>query len=370
MYGIRGEVEFRLMKPERGVTELLTKMEKGLPLNTEEKDFRDRITTKKVIRHNLIMDRMIDRFAGMVGHSNSVFYEAVVPLMTPTYDVNMWQKQYGKHTYRCDIDSLIWSNHRFAFHPELIGLGDDNTPATTSDRGLYSPFLDSYRNCYTSREGGTNSATRDNYLFRCGTRYGTTYVPAADIEEAGLFFNKLYPSLVYWVQSAGPIPPAGAWFIDMTRLANLNQAWDICNVTEIHYYTVLTVIHRVMKTYRRDDTADVNGVTFSWQPPYIVYNGADGTGFVPDLRPTAYIPGGAGVPNEGAFALVSFTPRYDHLRDGAMGSDTDFLPPGDNSDTTNIPQLYARVVLPEPITKTINEYLYVCWMIYLEEYEP
>ena len=347
---VRGEVEIMLLDGDIP-SALLQKYCSHNNLSTEEREF---LRSRKQLRYrtpNMLMTRFLDRLSSVFSHGQVGSFFTTGP--ATQYNVDQFQNMM--------VNQALWGysagaggndGNVYNTVPELIGLGYDTTAPTPEDRGLLQPYNDSYRNTWNMREGGTGPGTLDNYLFRCGTTWDTSYVPADWVNQIGLFFNYVYTSQRRWL-GASPV-----WTIDFTGEppfgAMVNRAWEILNICEVTDSTLGSVPY-VIKLYRRD-TADPAGMTYDWSETtqIITYTG---------------VLGNPPEPMANNDCLIFFSPRYDHLGD-VQGCSLNFSPPPAGTDMVNLPQMYARVALPTPIEKLATNTLVIVWMIYLEEYEP
>ena len=302
---------------------------------------------------NLLMERFIDRLSAIFGQSDSVYYIDVAGTPTKERDFDTYQNSV---TARVNFTlSTLGGQYTENNVPEIIGLGTDNTTPTSSDRGLYAPAVPTtgttYKNCYMSREMGTNAATRDNYLLRVASIWDTTDTFASNIQELGLFTNPVFRSNRAW---AGAIAP---FTIDFTGgVPNQNLAWQILNLYDINDTGVAPPPNQYsMKTYRRDDNGDAASITYTFNraTQTITYNGN-----------VAYNPQTVAPAQNSVF--IAFSPDVLHLADAVAGNNDNWTAPPNNADLVNIPRLCARVALPSPITKNATNLLVVVWMIHFE----
>lgn len=300
---------------------------------------RDDKIIKEVRTKNLIMDRMIDRLVAVISQSRSSIYGLNF--------VGVPYIQEDELKYQHLISNIL---HDFlpgfpgvggplslqnGTIPELIGLGEGNTLPHKKDLCLETPIPSSFRNTLNSKEGGAFTQ-ETNYVIRCGAIWDDTFSHGQPIREIGLFYNIWMVSKLPWVFNA----VSGNWEIDIRGAGLQNKAWEILNITGM-----LSSINGRMCVFQRNDVGGVFPWSYSWDrnTQIITFNG---TSLMIATNSN----------------LITFCPRYDHLGNPVEGAQHSFIDPSDNSH-----QLYARVVLPDPITKTVNDTLTIDWLIYFKQ---
>ena len=301
------------------------------------KVIRNNEVIKKIRVENLIMDRMIDRLVAVISQSHSSIY-SLSPVPLPYIVEDLPKYQHLIDNFLADFlpgfpvggfGSLMPGTI-----PELIGLGEGSTLPHKKDLCLETPIPGSFRNTLNSKEGGL-FAQQTNYIIRCGAIWDDTFSHGQPISEIGLFYNTWMVSKLSWVFNA----VSGNWEIDMRGTGLQNKAWEILNITGM-----VDTGNGRMCVFQRNDVGGVLAYSYSWDrnTQIITYNGT-AMMFAPNTN------------------LITFSPRYDHLANPLEGAEDSFVDPSDDTH-----QLYARVVLPDPITKTVNDTLTIDWLIYFK----
>ena len=342
---IWGEANIYIHKSVNGSDTLIKKFIRGETNPREERDLK-KIELCHHKHRNLLTNRFFDRMAAAFSQSNSLFYirpdYGGVPGSNPGNDYEIYQNTVAS-AGSIGFGPALVGGHHVGNVPELIGIGSGNTAAHKEDRGLYLPFPHvlgggpyNYRNTFNSKEGGTFPG-QDNSIIRCGTTWEAAYIPPAAIEEIGLFYNVWVHAQRLW---AAGVPPN----IVISGFGNLNRAWEILNISSLGG----AAAHFFLTVFQRNEVPGAIQDGFSWNEgtQTISYTGLG--------NPATHL------------ALFTFSPRHDHQADPVVGSSYNFEIPPSHTDFTKAPQLFARVVLPTPLTKNANETLTIVWIIYLK----
>lgn len=362
MFEIFGEVELSKFLSNPRNDYLAEKYKRGIITPMERKELmKSRTFVHK--QPNLLMNRFFDRLCSAFSQAPDRFAQT---LLTSWQGIDSHSYQ-NTQTDTIRVGAGIYapvsvSADAFELVPGLIGLGygGSNLDVDVNNRGLDSPFPHdvitplpyNYRNTYNTKEEGTApiSTNRDYFILRCGAHWESTWEsrdggPLLDIDEVGLFMNSILAGRYIWA-----VPP-GNPTIDITQgiAPPSNKAFEILNITAYGGGPALLV-------HGHDDLGGGGPNVhhrYSWSNPLQLITVTD----IPLIPPTV-----------AEYAIVTFTPRYDHRSVGGIGggSGDDFPVPIPHSNNTAMSQLLARVVLTEPFTKSNTETLTVIWIIYFK----
>jgi hypothetical protein len=225
---------------------------------------------------NTLMQRFIDYIIGHTGYA-------------PGFNLNNANQDqrcaFVKNIVRGGINPF----NDTCYEPDVIVLGSGTTPFTGTEAALTTPIAASDHNTYVSREGGSGQAFGDNIYLKLSTTYLTTEVNGVNINEIGLYNERLYEivntftgrvgNIVSWVSPAPVVAslwkiyspvwfdqaaPGGNMLIEHTGVPAFQFAYTWNQVTQtLDVFDALPIITAGVDTF---DAVGVPGVSNTTQP--------------------------------------------------------------------------------------------------------